>query len=1195
MLGGCSEQVAEQTRSEVPACLQLDERELSIRNANDIFNGDIELGDSSKPVPGFLLRCFLTPEAALNHPEINYFPVTAVEADGNRFMQVPTYKGLTEYNLQSENFYVDQDGEATLSFRVKYMPDADGVYHGENQCINLDFRCFNHNVTNGPVNLRYPVLFARSLHPGREWETLSYKIELKGSYFYQFWLRHTSGAPGRPLNRLCVDDIKLTFAGKKDVGKDQVVIAPDRLVPAYNINEKVSFNVRACLRSDKLKENLQVYLRSDYSEQLLHLENLTLARVTAPVLGKAIYVGKFMLKTDRYGSFNAVVARGDEPLFCKGGDFAVIHPVSKTASPLQAMTGCHYMPQGILQQIFDNSLAYHTLNGFDQMYELIKISGLRTVHFNLGWKQIMPKKNQTSAWAVNKELDLLGRYGLEPLACLGGALFRFPQEDNKTGHLKGALPEWMYRDYTRVFTEEERTAKDVIGGLREKSVVPGDDIWRNYVSFVVNTFGKRIKHWTVLGEPQWGLTPEEYMNFLKPAYEIIKKQDKNSVILGGDATSDYGHKLTAWIEELEKLGLSKYCDSIAFNPYGSALNSQKGQYFRFTNLIDKLRETSGKEKPLFMQECFYIPSGKFKQGLSGTELATFAAADVQRHYLNGFLEGLAGMTPIDAGSLLKNDRSVPMNAVPSDALAGLNTLSYFMENMTEVRQLPINKFLRVGIFRNAHDRAGTGVIWDLKGKGTVMDLSKAKRDGVCFYDTYGNPLQVGAMLALTLDPLFLRGNPDQLENLFRTAGYSFLNPIVLRGRKFDNCLYAEAQNRSGSPLRINVRFENAMPPIRFTFNDSDYNTVSLPHPRTGELNYLAAVDREESEKGKVELLEDTGCHVVAGQPLELTMDRGTKLKLTADAEALTIVAEVKDLHITPAPDGDLWKGDALEVFVDQTPFYRLDIDNLSQGNELLAMKQYIFAAQPNAQDKRVMLLDRLHEGASSAAHTSVKINGAGYELKVVIPLAEIRPLRDSDGIIGLNFELCSVDPGKEPDKEFLAGRGFPSYKYRARYPLLKLAAAGRNNLLQNSGFENGTAGWRSPQNSLSANEKSFAGKTAGQVLLPEKPEWGPDFVRGSLAQDIELAPGKYEIGAWIAGENIELVKIALGIVPEKRKPDICRREFKLKPASDAWEYYTCRLEVSADAKAKSLYVEFLGKRGAECRALLDEVRLVKVE
>ena len=79
--------------------MQLDHSEIAKQERWLIFNGNMELGEPGKPVPGFCIVGYFNRDKDYGNPEKIYAPVIRREESGNQYLEMPGYHELPEYNL----------------------------------------------------------------------------------------------------------------------------------------------------------------------------------------------------------------------------------------------------------------------------------------------------------------------------------------------------------------------------------------------------------------------------------------------------------------------------------------------------------------------------------------------------------------------------------------------------------------------------------------------------------------------------------------------------------------------------------------------------------------------------------------------------------------------------------------------------------------------------------------------------------------------------------------------------------------------------------------------------------------------------------------------------------------------------------------------------------------------------------------
>jgi hypothetical protein len=139
----------------------------------------------------------------------------------------------------------------------------------------------------------------------------------------------------------------------------------------------------------------------------------------------------------------------------------------------------------------------------------------------------------------------------------------------------------------------------------------------------------------------------------------------------------------------------------------------------------------------------------------------------------------------------------------------------------------------------------------------------------------------------------------------------------------------------------------------------------------------------------------------------------------------------------------LWNGDALEVFVDRTPFLGLGQNEYPIKGKDGEVRQYIFAARPASDGTRVALLKNRLE-SETAATVDVDVAADAYALTATIPLNEISPLAKPDGAIGISVQRCIKDREgqRKPDKEYWIF-GVSAHYRRLQYTLFTIEGFGK--------------------------------------------------------------------------------------------------------------------------------------------------------
>jgi hypothetical protein len=1169
--------------------LALDPEELGLTFGWTIRNGHGELGEVGKPAPGYNLIAFFQPAVYAALPERDCFPITKAEEDGNRYVLVPGHRGLAEYSLSLAPYLLDREGEMEFSFRARWTAGEDGSFHDGTR-VSLDYRCRNLDLQHGSVSERYPVLESRGFRPTTEWQDFKFTIKVKKGFRYLTWFRVSGRKPEEGLNGFCVDDIRLATGEKVAAWRGECSLALANRASALFHGQKASFSAVAILPGSSESAEVRLHIQRDWENDAVKVPVLKLTRDKSyrGEAGRSRYLGRVEVAAERYGSFHMKATVGEDPISLLGGDFTVLHPLPAGFSPIQRRLGSHYRTHGSTWgSLPDNGPAVAAQNGLGgaSFARDLALTGLGHAMYSFDLKKVQPEPRRMDFTLPDMEIAQLEKTGMEPVGCLGG-WWIYTERSKRGDALVGSLPDWFYDDsFTHAITG---------AGDRKIARSLKEDIWRFHVEEIVARYGKRIRTWMVQVEPQWVLSAEEYVKLQKIAWEIVKKNDPKAYFIAGDATSDNGYNLTGWLEKLHALGFEKYLDAASFNPYGSSLDFIGGERFRYSGLIERIRKILAPGTALWEQELYYIANSKRPWRLA--EQDVFSAGDVQRHYLLGLLHGLRGVTAIDPGAHYKalGGMNRPDTTVLGDVGAGLNALSFFLAGKKEVERVAVpNQLLHAGLFLPIDGASASAAVWALSPKG--MGLRLAEASGISFFDRYGNPFTPGPVLDLGLDPVFLTGAPAALRAMLTKSAVILAEPVAIRARAFKDRTWLEALNLTGSRNVIAVQGDE-LPPLRVAFFDSETKGFALDR-RLTKSGFLASLEGDANQQaGTIKTLPDGGQYVlpeIDGLPLSAGSE--APLRLWVEGGMLRIQARVKDAQITAAPDENVWNGDALEVFIDRTPFTRLEVD-LFNGKNIpgLSVLQYMFAVKPT----KTGAIRAVKDNASGkdvpgcrAEAKAIPVAG-GWGLDLSIPLSEAAPLPGNGGIVALNVEVTRRDGEKMLPKFRLFGTAAQeSWKQRLHYALFQMPVAPKN-LVANGGAEDGLSKWDcNVKADLSLTDQAWGGKSAIRVALNEQPAWGPTLQAGRVSVAAPLfAPGRYLVRLMARASKLTEFKVVI--------PGAAPRSFQgaQLPASERWTAYEAAFTVKEPKNYGRVGVEFLTTRGApDSWGMVDDVELYRLD
>jgi hypothetical protein len=982
--------------------------------AAEPFNGSLELGEVGQVAPGFHLRQFFLPASLPAH-----LPLTADDGAGGRCLRMPGVRGRVEYDVGPMRFTLERDGEVELSFRIRADAAEDGSFDPAQQVV-VDLRAFDPRALQWkPVAERYPVLTSFALRPERAWRSHSRRIAVRGGFPYALAFRCWT-LPPETLNALEVDDLAVRPLDLPAAAEDEAAVLGAREPAVFGPGERVALRVRARLAG--ADGALAAALVDDHDGSVVARQELALELLEEATGGdgRRAWGARWELPAPRFGSFSTVLTRAGAPLRSCGGDLVVARPpVRHPAGSPGASLGANLEGTVPLQLTPTTEPTLHTVSGHpgDEV-ELLRLAGVQAVRVWADWNLVEPEPGSFHAEVLGRRLDALAAAGMEPLLVLGATFTHAPAPGTRP--LKGTLPPWLYRDAT----------------VRPGTVVPPVDAWERYVAACLRLFGQRVRWWEVVNEASNGWSAEEYLPRLESAHRLIKQARPDAVVVGNGATGDVGPRPLDWTRALAALHHERFLDAIAFHPYQAELDLRGQDRFKYRDLVAGLRALLREPRPLWNTECYYLLSATRKQGVSGDEQSSYDAGDLQRHYLDGLWHDVAVSTAPIWDSLVKRRRGAGL--VPNQVFAGLNALSCLLEGMATLERVEVNPLVRSGVFASADGRCGLGVVYDLRPGGSHWQAPASGFAGIAVLDLFGNPLPAGGELRCGTDPLFLRGDPAAIAALLRASRWRVAEPLALAGTVVAGRLHLEAGNRTGLAAAATVGFPGSgLPAVDCRFRAAERLAVVLPAAALpARLPWTASVDSEPAGGGSLELgATRPVLALTLDQPLRATLARGSVLTLTARPDHLAIAASVPEAVPRPAPDGRLYEGSALEVFVDAAPGFRPDCDQVAGGAEKMAVTQYIAAAVPTPGGQTLWSHAHRRPQAASTARASRTRNDGGWQVQLEVPWDELVAPGGPPAVIGLDAEVDRL-AGKESWGP-LPGE---SYRRRGHYPLLALPA-----------------------------------------------------------------------------------------------------------------------------------------------------------
>ena len=663
-----------------------------------------------------------------------------------------------------------------------------------------------------------------------------------------------------------------------------------------------------------------------------------------------------------------------------------------------------------------------------------------------------------------------------------------------------------------------------------------------------------------------------------------------------------------------------YLDGVAFHPYNSATDYQRGVYGLYGNCVNAISGSLKVKKPLWCTECFYIVNARKQQTQCYVNQGICGANEVQRHYLDGLLLGVKCSTSVAENTLSKRTSPTTGQVALSEMGTATNALSWLLKDMDSLEPLAPSRLMRAGIFTDAAKDKALGFVYDLRPAGSSW--TPGPSDNVKIMDLFGNELKDKPKIAVCYEPHFVSGTTKDVRALFAKSKFVSNESARIFARNFRNEVHLDAINSTGAPCTAEIVFDEhgKFPNVQFVFkSESDDCPVNLGKIPSGakldDVKFKTVVSGEESGSGSLTLIAPSSCNDLTpseNEAKDLTLNLGSKMKIWSEPTALRMKANVKDSEIVAANGTALWEGDALEVFIDPAPFKRLDRDVIKTAAEALPAFQFAFAATPSSDGTTVVAFKRTDDKfTTNASCKSIRTND-GYMIDASIPWSELLDAGVGGDIIGLDVEIDHKD-SKSFQKESLSGvKGKQSFNARLHYPLFKLPPSTKASLdgkscVRNSDFSSGSYGdpdvWSINAQGKGATAKLVdeAGCGGGRALVFDVKGTAPE--KGAIVATQMIAPPSWAKGAKVCAlakmEGVNSKEKELntwapqGFVLSLGQSDYSRLRRSQITGSSPWTIFQYYAEIPANSKDLPLSVGLRGNSTGKLTVSLLNVEFVR--
>ena len=606
-------------------------------------------------------------------------------------------------------------------------------------------------------------------------------------------------------------------------------------------------------------------------------------------------------------------------------------------------------------------------------WELMRAGGIRMCRYWLRWHSFEPEERKLTTFPHDDDIALMRKAGIEPLVLLG---------DTALSYSKGSPnSDWF------LFKKSKQGKRTRLRSGSVRNFI-NMDAWKRHIRDVVSRYKGQVRYFEIMNEPNLFYEPEEYVPYLKAAYETAKEVNPDCVIVGICATGDFAGNLGEFFEKCGQLGAFKYCDAVSFHPYSAQLDSDAVPAQQQIQQVKAILKKYGAEKlPLWNSEIYYIHTLKENTVLAQSRSASVyldqgavSPQNVLRRYLIDQSNGLKHSLALEESQMQNNfyqpKLRVPSSwkyhrPVPSSRMIAGNAFFRFTAGKKCLGPWVPLAGCNGALYENA-DGSQTAAIWAVE-EDTIFRFSA--ESGVKAYDMFGN--EIAATGTLTAKPVWFTG-----QNLKKNLALSPAETFAVRGIRAvggDKMqLAVDVLNRRAETQTAQVKPRGVKGKQSAVIPAGAAHTFFFP---VTEFKKECAVIVSNEEK-----MQSVTLPVI---PARKALKSGTEQVMPYGAFRVTTLPEGLDFRIKVRDDkrGDYeaktpWEGDGVELFIDSRPFTGLD-----KG----IYNDHVFRVFANPATKsHKASLSTSPNLDSSAIRWNIKENGADYEVSILIPWKSLK-------------------------------------------------------------------------------------------------------------------------------------------------------------------------------------------------------------
>ena len=650
-----------------------------------------------------------------------------------------------------------------------------------------------------------------------------------------------------------------------------------------------------------------------------------------------------------------------------------------------------------------------------ELYDDIGKAGfkmLRLHDHHLGnWPIHEPEKGKFDFKELDEHVDAMKSAGIEPMYRLEG----FVYED------KWKLATWRHpraqRNMDWFAKKNGKRGEKVLYGSGIYAGYPDMQDWRDYVSTVVKHFKGRIRFYEVYNEPNLCMPDaKRYSEYLKAAFEEIRKADPSALVVGICATGDFSANLQEFTGQCGKNDAFKHLDIMSFHPYSAQLDTSalpaEQQLKQIRSLTDQFR----KNVPLWNDEMYYIRSAReaARYGNHHITQATFPASNAIRRYIIDWSSGIKGTMPTHFNGIFEAPRQ-PNFATSQERLSGrpaysermtsTNALVSLVGGTKVVKKLDnLNSDINGALFVRK-DGNQVAALW---GRELDDSFTYTLPAGVKVYDLFGNPVTQKEQ-ELTSDVRYFVGMDleKKLSGIFNSK-MPFLIPAA---HETVGGINIYVRNRSNHAVDLMLRPVKVAPKKTVHLAGNSSTKVFFPVKKGTELPKVLPVivsDGDIMTEVKVPFFPHRS--IVSGKTMKI--GKNAVGKMTMSADALSFKVTVKDQTRFEAKS-EAWMNDGLEVFIDSR------IDDSPEREHYVGGTYRIFL-NPAGDGKGVRVTTSPNWKASDFK-SSIKDTADGFTVECVIPWKALK-LNKAPEEIGFDFCVNDAAKGRNRISSYWGGK-----------------------------------------------------------------------------------------------------------------------------------------------------------------------------